>query len=127
MTEPVIAVTDLTRRFGRKTALDSVTVSVSRGGVYGLVGANGAGKTTLIKHFLGLLRADGMPRFVIYSFGQALKPAEHSVVTGSGQYFQMCTNYQISAEVVTRTVVHIEGAPNKPRAVVDSFNVVSPD
>ena len=61
MSEPVIHVSDLTRRFGAKTALASVSVSVSRGAVYGLVGANGAGKTTLIKHILGLLRAD--PRF----------------------------------------------------------------
>jgi len=55
--EPVIDVATLTRRFGSRTALDSVTVSMARGGVYGLVGANGAGKTTLIKHILGLLRA----------------------------------------------------------------------
>lgn len=58
MLEPVIDVTDLTRHFGRKTALDSVSLSLPRGGVYGLVGANGAGKTTLIKHILGLLRAE---------------------------------------------------------------------
>ncbi|MGH9419033.1 MAG: ABC transporter ATP-binding protein [Thermoanaerobaculia bacterium] len=49
---------ELTRRFGAKTALSSVTMCVPRGGVYGLVGANGAGKTTLIKHILGLLRAE---------------------------------------------------------------------
>jgi ABC-2 type transport system ATP-binding protein len=54
----VIAVSELTRRFGATTALASVTLSVPRGGVYGLVGANGAGKTTLIKHILGLLRAE---------------------------------------------------------------------
>ena len=53
----VIAVSDLTRHFGAKTALSSVTLAVPRGAVYGLVGANGAGKTTLIKHILGLLRA----------------------------------------------------------------------
>jgi ABC-2 type transport system ATP-binding protein len=56
--EPVIKVSELTRRFGAKTALDSVTLSVPRGSVYGLVGANGAGKTTLIRHILGLLRAE---------------------------------------------------------------------
>jgi ABC-2 type transport system ATP-binding protein len=58
VTEPVIHVSGLTRRFGPTTALDSVTVSVPRGCVHGLVGANGAGKTTLIKHVLGLLRAE---------------------------------------------------------------------
>lgn len=57
MSEPIIQITELTRRFDSKTALDSVSLSMPRGAVYGLVGANGAGKTTLIKHILGLLRA----------------------------------------------------------------------
>ena len=58
MSDPVIHVSELTRRFGATTALDSVSLSMPRGAVYGLVGANGAGKTTLIKHVLGLLRAE---------------------------------------------------------------------
>src|ERR1043166_493028 len=57
-TAPVISVSRLTRRFGTTTALDSVSVSLPPGQVFGLVGANGAGKTTLIKHILGLLRAE---------------------------------------------------------------------
>jgi len=56
--EPVIAVSDLTRRFGAREALSSINLVIARGGVYGLVGANGAGKTTLIRHILGLLRAE---------------------------------------------------------------------
>src|SRR5436309_3408128 len=58
VSESVIEISDLTRRFGAKTALASVSLSLPRGAVYGLVGANGAGKTTLIKHILGLLRAE---------------------------------------------------------------------
>jgi ABC-type multidrug transport system ATPase subunit len=54
----IIAITDLTRRFGARTALDNVSIYVPRGCVFGLVGENGAGKTTLIKHILGLLRAE---------------------------------------------------------------------
>jgi ABC-2 type transport system ATP-binding protein len=56
--DSVITVLALTRRFGATTALHSVSLSVPRGAVYGLVGANGAGKTTLIKHILGLLCAE---------------------------------------------------------------------
>ena len=56
--ESLINVAELTRRFGARTALASVSLSVTRGAVHGLVGANGAGKTTLIKHILGLLRAE---------------------------------------------------------------------
>jgi ABC-2 type transport system ATP-binding protein len=59
MSDFVITVSELTRRFGATTALASVSLSLARGAVYGLVGANGAGKTTLIKHILGLLRAEG--------------------------------------------------------------------
>ena len=56
MSESVIAISDLTRRFGAKTALDAVSLSVPRGGVYGLVGANGAGKTSLIRTIAGMHR-----------------------------------------------------------------------
>jgi ABC-2 type transport system ATP-binding protein len=58
MAEPVIQLSNLSRRFGQKTALDDVTLSLPRGVVYGLVGANGAGKTTIIRQILGLLRAE---------------------------------------------------------------------
>ena len=53
----IIELSQLTRRFGATTALDSVSLSLPRGAVYGLVGQNGAGKTTLIRHVLGLLQA----------------------------------------------------------------------
>jgi len=53
----VIELRDITRQFGKKRALDSITLTVPRGVVFGLVGANGAGKTTLIRHVLGLLKA----------------------------------------------------------------------
>jgi len=54
----VIDIQNLTRRFGRKIALDDVSVQVPAGSVFGLVGENGAGKTTLIRHVLGLLKAE---------------------------------------------------------------------
>ncbi|MBI2434134.1 MAG: ATP-binding cassette domain-containing protein, partial [Candidatus Hydrogenedentes bacterium] len=56
--EPVTRVENLTRRFRRTTALDTVSLQIPRGSVYGLVGENGAGKTTLIKHLLGLYKAE---------------------------------------------------------------------
>ncbi|GEM_PF-4916741 len=36
----------LSKNFGSKLALDNVSITVARGGVFGLVGENGAGKTT---------------------------------------------------------------------------------
>src|SRR6266404_3225153 len=57
VSESVISVSELTRRFGATTALAAVSLSLPRGAVYGLVGANVACKTTRIKHHLHLLRA----------------------------------------------------------------------
>lgn len=57
MPDAIVEIDHLSRRFGKKQALDDVTLRVERGNVFGLVGENGAGKTTLIKHILGLLKA----------------------------------------------------------------------
>ena len=46
---------DLTRRFGTLIAVDSLTLSVDSGEVFGLLGPNGAGKTTVIKMLTTLL------------------------------------------------------------------------
>lgn len=47
---------NLTRRFGKLTAVDALTLSVPQGAVYGFLGPNGAGKTTTIRLALGLIR-----------------------------------------------------------------------
>jgi ABC-2 type transport system ATP-binding protein len=57
MTQAIVDVSDLSRSFEHKKALDDVSFRAQAGQVYGLVGSNGAGKTTLLKHLLGLLRA----------------------------------------------------------------------
>ena len=83
----------------------------------------------IAEQILGLVKLDQSPRFVIYAYGQALKPAEHSLIT-SGTYFGVCTNYQVTAESATRSVVRIEGlqdTPPHPHVVIESFNVLPPD
>lgn len=46
---------DVTKQFGANTALDGVSLSVSPGDIYCLLGANGAGKTTLVNLFLNFI------------------------------------------------------------------------
>ena len=56
---PALWCDGLRKRYGRRTAVDGVSLSVGRGEVVGLLGPNGAGKTTVIKMLLGLVRPDG--------------------------------------------------------------------
>lgn len=54
--EKIIETENLTRYFGKFRAVDSVSLSVHRGEIYGFLGLNGAGKTTTIRMLLGLIR-----------------------------------------------------------------------
>jgi ABC-2 type transport system ATP-binding protein len=48
---------DLTKRFGRQTAVDGIGLCVPHGSVFGFLGPNGSGKTTTIRMLLGLAGA----------------------------------------------------------------------
>jgi len=55
MSEPVVDVEKLTRKFGDFTAVDAVSFQVEAGEIFGYLGANGAGKSTTIRMLCGLL------------------------------------------------------------------------
>jgi hypothetical protein len=98
---------------------------------------------------MSLLRCSDSPRYVIYCYGQALKPAPNSFVT-SGANFGMVTNYQVVSEIATRAVVRFGSTlagviTNTPpdvlgninwysvpvmtnnNAVIESYNILPPD
>ncbi|MDF2535804.1 MAG: ABC-type multidrug transport system, ATPase component [Bacillales bacterium] len=51
----IIETNELTKKYGNKTACDSINLSVQEGHVYGFLGRNGAGKSTCIKMLTGLV------------------------------------------------------------------------
>ena len=57
-TDLAIDVTGVTKRFGDKTVVDGIDLSVRRGEIYGFLGPNGSGKTTFIRMLCGLLTPD---------------------------------------------------------------------
>jgi Flp pilus assembly protein TadG len=100
----------------------------------------------LPQQVMSLLRCSGSPRYVIYSYGQTLKPAQSSLVTSGGNLFGMCTNYQIVSEAATRAVVRFGSTltnvittnnasgswftvpmMTNNNAVIERFNVLPPD
>jgi ABC-2 type transport system ATP-binding protein len=55
MSDPVIQISSLSRRFGDKNAVDCLTLEVRSGEIFGFLGHNGAGKTTTIRLLNGVL------------------------------------------------------------------------
>jgi ABC-2 type transport system ATP-binding protein len=53
---PAISARNLTRRFGKLTAVDHVSLDIPRATIYGFLGPNGSGKSTTIRMLCGLLR-----------------------------------------------------------------------
>ncbi len=56
MTEHIVVTHQLTKRYGERTAVDAVDLTVRRGEIYGFLGPNGAGKTTTLRMLVGLVR-----------------------------------------------------------------------
>jgi len=86
---------------------------------------------------LGLLRLATQPRYVIYCYGQALRPAPNSVNLVGGANFGMVTNYQVVAESAARAVLRVNqnvftnaaGAAigTNYSTTIESYNVLGPD
>ncbi|WP_062104348.1 ABC transporter ATP-binding protein [Bacillus niameyensis] len=53
----VLKTTNLTKKFGKFTALDGINIELMKGEVFGFIGPNGAGKSTTIRVLLGILKA----------------------------------------------------------------------
>jgi ABC-2 type transport system ATP-binding protein len=81
MSQPVLELLDVTRRYGATTALDGVSLEVLEGEVFGLLGPNGAGKTTLLSIVSCLLPPSaGQVRL----FGRTLSLSDREVRHGIG-------------------------------------------
>ena len=82
--EPIIAVSNLIKQFGRFAALRGVTASFEAARLYGILGDNGAGKTTMLRIFAGLtnptrgeinILGSNSPRRVCQEFGYMAHPS----------------------------------------------------
>ncbi len=62
---PAIHAVALSKRFGATVAVNSLSMTVQRGEVFGFLGPNGAGKTTVVKLLLGLTRPSGGEALVL--------------------------------------------------------------
>ncbi len=86
---------------------------------------------------LGLLRLASLPRYMVYCYGQALRPAPNSVFLGGGANFGLVTNYQVVAESAARAVIRVDKTVNTNAfgvitgtnfsTTIESYTVLPPD
>ncbi|MCK4426616.1 MAG: ATP-binding cassette domain-containing protein, partial [Deltaproteobacteria bacterium] len=58
MTIPLVELKNVTKRFGERTILDRVNLTIFEGDITTIIGKSGVGKSVLLKHIIGLLKPD---------------------------------------------------------------------
>src|SRR5437867_2653079 len=80
MSEPMIGVDRLTKRFGTFTAVDHVSFSVGKGSIFGFLGPNGSGKSTVIRMLCGILEpSDGTATIGGHDIVRDLEPIKEMI------------------------------------------------
>ena len=108
MSEPILQLRDLTKRFGGLVATDSVTLDVAEGEVHAVIGPNGAGKTTLVGQISGEIRPD---RGQIFFAGQPItrSPVHVRSLLGIARSFQITSvfpGFTVTANVALAVQAH---------------------
>ena len=84
---------------------------------------------------LPLLKVSTTPRYVIYGYGQSLRPAQGATYSGAGSLFGLVTNYQVMAESAVRAVVQVHpqvtatvnGYVTNYTTTVESYDILPPN
>ncbi|MDQ7794178.1 MAG: ABC transporter ATP-binding protein [bacterium] len=118
MPEHLLACQELTRRYGRKKALDGLTLAIQPGEVYGLAGPNGAGKTTFLSLACGLLRPSSG---TVWILGQPPVLSLRAI----GPHFQTRALYP--NETVMRNIRFLAVAPERVRANLERLGITAPE
>lgn len=124
----VIAVRDLTRRFGRFVATDHVSFEVKKGEIFGLIGPNGAGKSTTFKMLCGLLAiSDGQASVMGIDLKKSA-PAVRQRLGYMAQKFSLYRNLSVSQNLAFFSGIYgLRGKERQARIaeMVSCFNLGS--
>ncbi len=131
MTPPLIQLKDVTKRFGDRTILDRVNISLHEGETTTIIGKSGVGKSVTLKHIIGLLEPDdGEIRFA----GRPLKDMNrHERRDMKGQFSYMFQNNalfdsmtvhdNIALPLIERNRVNKSDARRKVQLMIDQLEL----
>ena len=114
-TSLAIDVKGLTKRFGKKVAVDHIDIAVPQGQVWGFLGPNGSGKTTTIRMLCGLLKADDGTGTCL---GLDFRTQSEAIKRQVGYMTQKFSFWEdLSIRQNLEFVAHVYGVPNRRKAV----------
>jgi phospholipid/cholesterol/gamma-HCH transport system ATP-binding protein len=99
MSEPIIEVRDLVRKFGGRTVLNGISFTVEKGDTMVIMGGSGCGKSTLLRHIIGSMRPTSGS---IKIFGEEITSMSPVALDKLRQRFGM--NFQFGALLQSLTV-----------------------
>jgi ABC-2 type transport system ATP-binding protein len=121
--EPAVEVTGLVKRYGTRTAVDGLDLTVAPGSVMAVVGPNGAGKTTTVEVCEGYRRADGGTVRVLgldpATQGPALRPRIGVMLQSGGVY------PGARAEEMLRHTAGLHAHPLDPALLIERLGLES--
>ncbi len=97
MGKPLVEITHLTKKIGKKTIIDDLSFNVYQGEVFGFLGPNGAGKTTTIRMLVGLMKITSgevviKGKNITSEFEEAI--SEIGAIVENPEMYKFLTGYQ---------------------------------
>src|SRR5687768_2971931 len=120
----IVEITELSKQFGRRKAVDDVSMSIESGEIFGLVGPNGAGKTTTMRMLVTLLQPD---KGEIHVGGYSVRKAPREVRRQIGF---MPDAFGVYGDMTVREYLDFSGAcygiaaPQRARLIDDLLELV---
>lgn len=111
MSESLIKIQDVSKKFGSQTVLNGISMNIHEGEIYGFLGKNGAGKSTLMKVMLGLLKSDSGS---VNIFNQPLQKNRASILKNIGALIEEPAFYpNLTGEENLRVIKNLLDLPEE--------------
>lgn len=122
MSEYIIETKNLTKKFGKNLAVDSINMKIEKGKIYGLLGKNGAGKTTTMCMLLNLSNSNSGE---IFLFGKNVKKSSNKIYSRIGSIIETPGFYEnLTGEENLKAFSKLRGNYNK-NSIINALKIVS--
>ncbi|MBD8525231.1 ABC transporter ATP-binding protein [Pseudomarimonas arenosa] len=125
ISEPVIEVDQLSLYFGRKAALDQLSLNIPRGGIHAIVGANGAGKSSLFRVLLGFQSPSSGRARILGRDCQSIEAQDRARIGFVNEEHSLPAWLRVAEVVAMQRRLYPRWNAARYSEIVDHFNVLA--